>query len=86
MSQVNTKVCLLIQRSTEGSNHVIHSSAHQKIHNILLSRQQIFLADVVLLRSVLIVVLRASPFSTCPSVNMVIILTKDLVIMKDDSL
>lgn len=44
------------------------------------------LADVVLLRSVLIVVIRASPFSIDPSVNMVIILTKDLVIMKDDSL
>lgn len=44
------------------------------------------LADVVPLRSVLIVVLRASPFSICPSVNMAIILTEDLVIMKDNSL
>lgn len=44
------------------------------------------LADVVPLGSVLIVVLRASPFSICPSVNMVIILTGDLVIRKDDSL
>lgn len=43
-------------------------------------------ADLVLLRSVLIVVLRASPFSLVPPVNMVTILTKDLMIMENGSL
>lgn len=78
-SQVNMSVCFPISEAHRGSHPVTAARTPEKAQSFT-QQQDMHFAPLVLLRSGLVVV-RASLFFTCPLVTMVLLLSKDLVVV-----